>query len=429
MENINEIVSLSLNSSITGDVMFSEITVVEKYLRMIAKLSTDTFSAIKIYLEDNTYLHQYLNSYYKHKVYPIHYIFSNHDLSIEMIDYFISYDCKLYYENEYNLILLYLLNNTGLTNNKVLNILEYLKLRDYNFLKNDIYNNNVFHYLSRSIHMNKKIFNLILNINRDYDKLNHNNNTPLLIATRENNTKYCLFLIENGCDVNKVNHNNNTALMYACMHNNGILVTKLLEYGADLHYADNQKDIPFFYACGCDNKDIPNLDLVKFLYMKGADIHKRSHENFSVLHYAAGCLSKRTSIDTIIYLIRIGVNTDLFDVNGKTFIDYLVQYEEDVNNINNLLDLINLTIPLKNSLIINEYDKDKFIKINKIVLKGNVKCNISHTNLEEEDKYYMCEYNHYFDNEYLISWYKESKKYVCPLCFKIIDLSCLYSIS
>lgn len=413
MENINE------NVSYSGDV--------EKYFKMINILSINTLDAIKTYLDDDTELYSYLNYSFKPKLYPIHYIFSNNNLSIEMIEYFISHNCKLYHDNEHNLILYYLLNNISLTNNKVLSILEYLKLIDYDFFKNDISNNNVFHYLSSSIHMNKEIFDFILKNNKNYDQLNKSMETPLLRATRENNTKYSLLLIENGCDVNKVNHNNNTALMYTCMHNNGLLTTKLLEYNAELNSADNQKDIPFFYACGCDNKGIPNLDLVKFLYMRGANIHKTSHENFSVLHYAAGCLSKRASIDTIIYLIRIGVNTDIFDINGKTFIDYLIQYK-DTHSINNLLDRIDLTIPLKNSLIINKYNEEKFIKKKKIILKDNIKCNISHINFKKGDKYYMCEYNHCFDNEYLLAWYEESKKYVCPLCFNPINLSCLYSI-
>ena len=409
-----------------NNVIFSGNKVVETYIKMTIILTTDTLENIKKYFAENNYLCGYLNCNYKDNLYPIHYIFSNHDLDINMIEYFLNKNCKLSYEDEINPIISYLFNNFGLSNNKVLSILEYLKLKDYDFLKTYENENNIYHYLSSSIYINTDIYNFFLQIHRNYDELNTFMETPLLLATRNNNTEYSLLLIKNGCDINKTNHNNNTALMYACMNNNGILITKLLEYGAELNYADNQNDICFFYACGCDNKAYPDLNLVKLLYMKGADIHKTSDENFSVLHYAAGCLTKRASIDTIIYLIRIGVKTDIFDINGKTFIDYLIKYE-DSNVINKFLEFINLSIPLKNSLIVNEFNTD-LIKIKETKLNKNIICNICHTDLEEGDKYYMCKYNHCFDNEYLLEWYKESQKNVCPLCFELIDLSCLYHI-
>ena len=66
-------------------------------------------------------------TYYKRKIYPIHYIFSNTNLSIEMIAYFVLNNCKLFYENEDELIIKRLLNNTGLTKKKVIDILYYLK--------------------------------------------------------------------------------------------------------------------------------------------------------------------------------------------------------------------------------------------------------------------------------------------------------------
>jgi len=430
MDNINNIIEIETLGAIISELSSNNTNynIFKNYIQMITILVISNLDDIKKFFENNPNLLIFINCCYKRKIYPIHYIFSNTNLSIEMIDYFVLNNCKLYYENEDELIIKRLLNNTGLTKKKVIDILYYLKDHNYNFSKKDEKKENIFHYLTKSIHINKTIFDFFNKNCGKKDDLNVNMVTPLLMSTYNNNTMISLFLIESGCDINKINHNNNTPLMYACMHNNSDVIFQLLEKGADLNYSDNQQDIPFFYSCGCDNKGIPDINIVKFLYLKGAEIHKTSYENLSPLHYAAGCLSKIVSIPVIMYLISIGVNTDILDVHSKTFLDYLIEYEPNINVVKELINQIKLTIPLKNSLIINKLIIDNIIKIKKIKLEESKKCNITHSNFESGDTFYVCEHNHSFDSEYLLEWYNESKKYVCPLCFKIIDLSCVYLV-
>jgi hypothetical protein len=169
--------------------------------------------------------------------------------------------------------------------------------------------------------------------------------------------------------------------------------------------------------------------------MKGAKINVFSHENFSPLHYASGCLNAIPNTEVILYLISIGVNPDILDINNKTFFDHLLENEKNKDQIINLINNINLTINLRNCLILNKKTLEEIgYNVSNIITETdeyqsiNPMCCISHSELESGDKYFKCNHNHCFDKSYLLEWYQQSKKYVCPLCFSVIDLSQVYCI-
>ncbi len=430
MTSIEDILFDGLNHSnnVTYDIELYLNTIFSKYITYIRLLQYSPLDKIKEYIELYNNIVTFHKFYFKNRIYPINYVFMNIHLSEETIDYVLSTNMELSYYNEDKLITYYLLNN-NLDEEKKINILKHLKLKNYDFFIIDSNKNNILHYLANYKSDNNEIYELILSYCNNINELNIDSSSPLLLATHYNNTNYINILLSNKCDVNLTNLNNNTCLMYACMFNNYEIVIKLIDLGADINAKDLQQDSPFLYACGCDNKGLLNLDIIKYLHKNNCEINNTSREKYNALHYASGCISLKSNIDIIKYLIDIGVNIDLIDKDNNTFLDYLIKYEDDNDKLYNLLNTINLSVNLKNTLIIKDY-----IDLNKLNLfKHNVDkidcsiCNICHDT--PENKIIKCINNHYFDYDCILKWFKESNNIKCPLCFNVVDLTEIYFIN
>ena len=396
-----------------------------KYDKMIKILFTEKLENIITFFKKNSHMLEYINFYNGLHTYPIHFLFQNVNLDVNMIDLLVFYKAKLYYENEEVSIINYLLNNTNLNNKKVYDILKYLLDNNYDF--NKCGNNmTIFHYLGESNYVDKDILNLF----NEYDVNKRNNmlETPIMNAIRENNIVVTEYLLNReDCDLNILNNNNNTLLMYAAMNNNIKTISVLIKKGCDVNYSDNQGDVPLFYACGCDNKGTPDLDIIKYLVLNECDINSVSTNGQTALHYASGAApgcENSPNLDIINYLIRIGVDLNKLDFNNKTFLDYLLWYYNINYLYENLLKNIPLETEITNTLIINNMNLEKkFIKKIMVESKEDLICGISRCPIEKDEFYYKCKFDHYFEKDLLFEWYKKSTKYSCPLCFGVIDLS------
>ena len=428
MNDLNNVLNMDQIGSIIS--YFSsgnlhEHTIFHDYIKMIHILSNQDLKNIIIFFNENETVIKFINFYFQKETYPIYYLFNNPNLTIESIDFLMGLGAKLFYENEEQSILEGLLNNTGISDSTVLDILYFLKSKDFDFKKKNKYGCNIHYYLSSCIHLNNEIFNLFKG--EEYDKnVSHSefSETPLLISVRMNNDFYANLLLDcEDCDVNKLNSNKNSALMYACMNNNYNLINRLIGRGADPNIKDNQGDVAFFYACGCDTKQNIDIDLIKHLYKLGFDIHQKSEDNFTALHYASGCYKDNFDINVVKYLLEIGLDPESIDKKGKTFLDYLIKHYDSKVIFKEIVQNINLGINLKNSIILNELD----INVCEIIISNDKeKCNISHCEIESGEPFYKCNFNHCFDKELLIKWYQECDKHQCPLCLKPIDLSKIY---
>lgn len=417
-------------------------TIIDKYVSFLKIIQTNPLDKIKNFIEVYSNIVDLHRFHLKNGILPICYIFMNENLSETMIDYFIDLNFKLNYDNEKKLITFYLLNNECISIDKKIELIKYLKDKNFNFFNKDQDNNNIFHYLSTVKNLNNDLYEVIFTYCMEINELNYYSETPLLLATNENNEEYTKFLISKGADVNLINRNYNSCLMYSCMNSNLEISKLLILNGAEINCYDMQKDTPLFYACGCDNRTNLNLDLIKFLISKNAKFNTISEEGFSVLHYASGCTNKRPDFEVLKYLINIKVDIDLIDIDNNFFTDYLFEHAS-IYKVLNFLKELNLSIKLKNSLIL-KFDKDlwkisslklftyyDFIELESICnlcVNEEIcnKCMICHDSFE--NKIVKCKNNHYFDNECIIKWFTESKKNVCPLCFDIINLSEIYFI-
>lgn len=398
------------------------------YTIMIDVLSTGTLEKIILFFQKKPHMLEYINLYFEIKLYPIHYIFKNKNIDKNLIDLLIYYKAKLKYTNEEISIINILFNNKSLNKKKVFEILKYLKENNYDF--NNCGNNmNIFHYLGESNYVDNDILNLFNDCN--INNKNNNEETPLLNSIRHDNSIVTEYLLNReNCDIEILNNNNNTPLMYAAMNNNIKIISLLIKRGCNVNYKDNQGDVALFYACGCDNKGIPQLNIIKYLVVNGCAIDSVSVSGQTALHYASGCESVysmetiKPNLNIVYYLIQVGVDLNKLDNNNYTFIDYLL----DFYNINylyeNLLKNINLGTEIMNSLIINNMNLKKLV-IKKVPVQNNdeIICGISRCSIEKNDYYFKCKFNHYFEKNLLLKWYKKSSKYSCPLCFGIIDLS------
>lgn len=415
--------------NITYDIELYFRTIFIKYTEFINLLKNSTFSKIKDFINLYNNIVSFHNFYNKERIFPICYLFMNVNLNIEMIDFFLQKKFELRYTNEDKSIIYFLLNNKTIESNKI-EILKYLNSINYDFSNTDSNGNNILHYLSTYKSNDNTFYDLCFSLCNEINSLNIDNNSPLLLATNDNNVNYIEFLLSKEACVKICNSNENTCLMYACMNNNFDIVKKLIERGAKVNAHDLQLDSPLMYACGCDNKGDVNLDLIKFLcvHLNREDLSNISIEKYNALHYAAGCISKNPNVDVLKYLIKIGINPDLLDNKNKTFVDYLLENNNNSDEVLNFLKSINLLVNIKNNLVINNYEYLLELDILKYRHKIECsRCNICHD--IPENKIIKCNNNHHFDYDCIIKWFKESNKTECPLCFKTIDLTNIYYVN
>ena len=102
--NISSIVEEFSNDdgSITSELNNMNIKIIKNYLKLLALLSTESLDKIKNYIDTNQHMTRYINKYYNNRIYPIHYLFTNKNICNNMIEYMISINAKLYYDNEDN---------------------------------------------------------------------------------------------------------------------------------------------------------------------------------------------------------------------------------------------------------------------------------------------------------------------------------------
>ena len=220
MTSIEDILfdGLIQTNNTTYDIELYFNTILEKFIKFIRLLQYSPLDKIKEYIQLYNNIITFHNFYFRNRIYPINYLFMNNNLSVEMIDYILTCKFKLSYNNEYNLITYYLLNNK-LDEEKKIDIFKYLNLNKYDFSDLDYSNNNIFHYLANYNNSNNKLYELIFSYCNDINKQNKQDITPLLLATTNNNINYINFLLSKNCNTNLVNTNHNSSLMYACMNN------------------------------------------------------------------------------------------------------------------------------------------------------------------------------------------------------------------
>jgi len=151
--------------------------------------------------------------------------------------------------------------------------------------------------------------------NRDYEQ-----NTPLLLAAKQNAIEEVKRLLETGSNPNSQNIYGETALLCAITAGTFSMATLLLQYGASPHLCLLESGgSPLHYASMYDDKSI-----LPDLLQAGAFINAQDLEGDSVLHWAI----REGKLDTVRFLVEKGVNLNIANDDGETPLHLAVQCSE-----------------------------------------------------------------------------------------------------
>jgi len=114
-------------------------------------------------------------------------------------------------------------------------------------------------------------------------------------------------------------------LHYAIINQKFEIVKLLLDYGANINFKNRRQDSALIMAI----EYYPII--VEYLISRGSDINTQNINGETPLIIAA----ERRNIDVIMLLIRSGCNPKIRDCDNKTFIDYM---KEDYNLIDEIED-------------------------------------------------------------------------------------------
>lgn len=327
-------------------------------------LKNSDFEFMKSKFEDMPLMVKLCNLYIEKGIYPIHYIFKNKYISVEMLEFVLSNGFKLQFDDESKSVVSCLLE-LEIDNNRIFEILNFLKRNLYDFFKiNHNTKFNILHDLAFYHDNDERIYDFVFNLNDNIDidfsdREQFNSYSPLILAAKLDKIDYFKYLIKKNANINQSNDNNNSVLMYCCMNSNYELVKLLIEKGVDINFKDNQNDVALYYACGCEVYKDVNYDLVKLLLDNGANLDGNNSDGHTALHYA--CRSTPVNFDfkinfeVIKLLIQRGCKTNGIDSQGKTFLHYLIKYSTNCDEIKKIINMIELSNLQKNDLLIKFY--------------------------------------------------------------------------
>lgn len=136
--------------------------------------------------------------------------------------------------------------------------------------------------LSAAQNGNIKLIELLLSAGADVNTIDHDGETALMLAVKNQKKAAFTLLLKNGGDVNTVNKNGQSILLTAVQRNDQDAVESLLKSGADVNYADSNRKTALHYAVdeGYDN-------LIPILISAGADVNAKTDTGYTPLHYAS----------------------------------------------------------------------------------------------------------------------------------------------
>lgn len=133
-------------------------------------------------------------------------------------------------------------------------------------------NSNDFIEFNLEYALNNKIDDLLVYLITNYKQINvdysnFEGNTPLIVATENDNLDLVNELISRNCSIDKKNDYGNTALIEAWLNSNYFLIKKLIDSGADINMKNMSDWTPLMFASA--NK-LDDIIIIEYLISKGA---------------------------------------------------------------------------------------------------------------------------------------------------------------
>jgi ankyrin repeat protein len=281
--------------------------------------------------------------------------------------------------------LLQLFKSKNIDNIKVyLNSLVDIKKNEYNILSLFIQE-----YLIFNEDQVSEIFNILLDLNINFNITNQNGYTVLKVCVinkfiklaelliksrkinldedlvyliiRKNLLSICKLFLEYGTNSNTQNCLDvclpvgSTPLIAACYYNNIEMVNILLEYKANPCITNEHKKYPLIYSCDLLNTiGNYNYEIINLLIKNGSPINTPDHYNLTPLLYACGNINEKSHL-LITTLLEAGADPTFEDGKGNDSLLTLV--------INNIECRYYMLVPIMITLIkygANKHHKNKY---------------------------------------------------------------------
>ena len=211
----------------------------------------------------------------------------------------------------------------------IINYVEYLRNNIFNISSE---NNKIFPVIFFFEKLRKFYQNQTINLLDNKDKrINKDGMTPILYASKNENLKLLLILIDLGADINSQNNNGKTALHFAVRNNDERMIKHLLIRGADKYLKDKDDNNPYNLAVILKHENLINI-----LY----------HKNFCQKIFCGGELGELPRRVNMILFISYLI------INIMIYITIFIRFFVTVNDIE--IDLPNFSVTLKKKFQINE---------------------------------------------------------------------------
>ena len=211
----------------------------------------------------------------------------------------------------------------------IINYVEYLRNNIFNISSE---NNKIFPVIFFFEKLRKFYQNQTINLLDNKDKrINKDGMTPILYASKNENLKLLLILIDLGADINSQNNDGKTALHFAVRNNDERMIKHLLIRGADKYLKDKDDNNPYNLAVILKHENLINI-----LY----------HKNFCQKIFCGGELGELPRRVNMILFISYLI------INIMIYITIFIRFFVTVNDIE--IDLPNFSVTLKKKFQINE---------------------------------------------------------------------------
>lgn len=196
---------------------------------------------------------------------------------------------------------------------------------------------------------NMEIIQLLIDKGADLNAEDESGDTPLHYAvTRDSNVEIVRLLVANNAEINGRGFGGSRPLFLATLYN-AVEVTKLLlQNGADMYvHSTNEEGSLLYIAARRGLIDIVRMLLEQIKQNESVSGMYDPNVN-EVLHYAV-----EGNIETVQYLIDIGIGVNTKDRNGNTPLHHATMLSANINSITRLNALQMMKLLLENNANIN----------------------------------------------------------------------------
>lgn len=292
-------------------------------------------------------------------------------------------------------------------------------------------------YLCKNENINLVSVIYLIKCGANINCFDKNGMTPLMFLCKKNKKDifYFDFFVQHVADINKVDINGNSALLHLCSSGNYydylISIIKLfIEHGADIHIKNNMNRNAVSILCEgcCSNKS----EQVMYLLQNGADASQKDIFDMTpLMYFICNYISSQSSVScTEKLIIALGENINDKNKDGENAMTLICKKAYMSPNDRIMIAKKLIDHGAKKSDV-SGYIRTEIMRTDPKyltefkMLPTEEMCLISYEDINENEKYIMCESvgKHVFKYEHFIKFQNQNK---CLCCGKEFLNFCVY---